>query len=186
MKPGKQTDLTDGQILGAFAAGGDEATIRYRGTEPLTTDTSNVLLGIGALGAGDYEDEIDLIESDKESGAVTVKLTVKDWWLYPLLALAAGILLGLWLQRLAGVSIPRYRLRGRVDDLTTRYAEAKRGLDEAAAGEDWMTFAVDDLPARQKQLRDEIDAGDKAPLRRFRREGARTSHGCYRGHREDS
>jgi hypothetical protein len=160
----KTLALSDGEVVGGLAGGGDSGTITYAGKHKLTGKTTAVELAADGLGPDDYEGDVDLVPGD-ETGKVTLKLTVKDWWPYAAFAVLLGIIIGLFVQRWLNVTLPKGRLEDRVDRTTTRHDQAKKRLVDAAqqAGDKpWGSFVLNDVDARQATLHRQI--GDETKL----------------------
>ena len=159
--PDKKLEFKADDVLGGVAGDGDGADVTYSDKQRLSAKTTTVRLSASGLGAGSYEGKADLIPSDEETGAVTLKLTVKDWWPYAVAALLAGIVLALLVQRVTNVSLPKSRLLRRVDNMSTLYEDARRRLATDAAGKPWAAFGISDLGEQQQALRTKIDDSTK-------------------------
>jgi hypothetical protein len=155
VSPDKPLALKHDQVIGGVAGNGDSAAISYDGKAKLFDTTTNVHLEVTKLGAGSYDGTIDLAP-DADSGDVAVKMTVKDWWPYAVLALVLGIVLALFIQRLTGVSLPKRKLLVGVDETTSLYAKKKCALTETAAGKPWAGYGISDLAENQQTLKTKI------------------------------
>jgi hypothetical protein len=155
---GKPLALASGDVLGGVAGRGQSAEVTYAGTKKLSSKTTDVKLQVGSLGVGSYDASADLLPADDAKGAVALKLTVKDWWVWPALAVLLGILLGLPIQRWLSVTVPKNRLKGEVDATSARYDDAKKTLRDAAGTKPWASYDINDLPGRQAALRTAIDS----------------------------
>jgi hypothetical protein len=144
--------------VGALTGPGDPVTVVYRGaSEGLPPGASQLGLELeGDLSPGTYSGQADLNPEDPEKGTVTLEFKVsKEQWI-AILALLAGIVIGVWLLRIAGRTVPRARLLGRAGALAERYEKARNKLLAAGGSGGWNQLGVKDLGTRKEDLEGEI------------------------------
>jgi hypothetical protein len=92
--------LAHGATLGVLSGERGTAAVTYGDEQPkeLTDETSLVPLHSEAVGAGEYTGKVDLTPDDSATGAVTLSLTAKHWWLLALVPLLLGIAIALGVQ----------------------------------------------------------------------------------------
>jgi len=154
--------LTDKQVVGAISGEGRIGVVTYAAghIKDVAEGAKSLRFNIDGLNdaTGTFSGKIVLTPGDTTS-AVTLSITRKDWWLYPTLAILAGIFIALVAQRLAGVRIAGHRLRARLAATGRRYADARRRLVEGASGEPWASYTISNLHETRQQIAEDIRSG---------------------------
>jgi hypothetical protein len=185
VKAGEAPFPTEKQTVGTVSGPNGPVPVTYTGT---TRKLSKTTLAVGlefgkgeselpGLEPGSYSGAVDLAPGDKEAGKVALSVRVAAWWVCALILLALGVLIGLVLQWISAVYLPRSRLLTRIDGLQGRKdgilavirgtkAQSQCGCDpdcnpaqgsaEAAKpperiGE-WTKFDIKDLACAQTKL----------------------------------
>jgi hypothetical protein len=159
-EPSDKLALADKQVVGAVDGAGRTGVVSYdQGNLKKLSEGAAlahfVITGLDGA-TGTFSGKITLVPGDDKT-AIAVTVTRKDWWLYPTLAVIAGIVAALISQRLAGVSIARHRLRARLAATGPRYSNARRKLVAAAAGAPWARFTLSDLATKRRTINQAID-----------------------------
>ncbi len=156
----KNGEGTEAVTVGAVSGPGGPVPVTYNGeSHPLTDSTSELDLKVdGNLEPGTYSGQVDLAPEEDEGGIVALEVKVSaDWW-WAALALVIGIVVGVFLLRASGRTLPRARLLGRVAGLTNRHARAVASLSGGDGGaKNWDRFRIKNLPALQDGLRELIE-----------------------------
>jgi hypothetical protein len=129
-----QLDLSRGKVLGVLTTdSGASAVVRYAGeTKQLPNGLAAVELEIdGMEGPGTYSGQIDLVEdAEEETGALTLTVVSKDFVLWPVMVIIAGLWLALWVRRWRGAGRVVVQWRQRVAQLESEYRRAADKLKD--------------------------------------------------------
>jgi hypothetical protein len=150
----EETSLKSGEILSHLVSDKrDTALVRWRGEQAaLLEDTVGLKLSVESLDSpGVYEGKIDLASKD-DTDKVALKITVAHHIIYALLALAAGILLALWLQRFLGVLRSVWEFKERQAQLGIDFAEADKVFKELSRNKPFKKFHLTDFNQNRDDL----------------------------------
>ena len=137
---------------------GIAAVVSSGKSERLNGSASKVELELESdLDPGTYSGTVDLDQSDDEKGKVELEIKIAAYWWIAALLLIVGIGVGIPLQRVAGRMIPRARLRGQIQGLSTRHDEAIAELTGSAKGKEWGKFKVKDVDSLKAGLETQLD-----------------------------
>lgn len=150
----EETSLKNGEILSHLISDKrDTALVRWTGEqEKLLKDTVGLKLGLESLDSpGVYEGKIDLVPKDNTDD-VALKVTVAHHIIYALLALAAGILSALWLQRFLGVLRSVWELSERQAQLGVDFAEADAVFRKMSRNKPFEKYRLTDFDDLRNNL----------------------------------
>jgi hypothetical protein len=157
---GAKPSLEPGTV-GALTGANGTTAVTYEGeTKKLTKTASLIGLHLQDVGAGTYDGKIDLTPNDKETGNVTLELTVSHWWPLPAPDPARRHLArppDAALRRLLGNAWAAVQARRRHPDPPERRAQGPRRGRSRVEGDD-----LANLCALQSGLRQEIDDRTKS------------------------
>ncbi len=148
-------------VLGVLTGENGAVEVTFSGDRRRLEGSTNLVgLKVSDLGVGSYAGKVDLLPDDAEKGEVEISLTVTTWWLWPLVLLILGIVVGTLALRQMGVKQPLAQLITRVETLRARYATARKELQQADGGgeERWRQFEIDDLEALRSKLIKRIES----------------------------
>ena len=172
--------LTPGTSVGLLSDGkGGVAAATILDGQLSPTATAGVkqtaLTITGITRTGSYKGTINLAP-DTQSGSVALQVDAQDWWLWPLLALVAGIVVALSLLHARGVVRPGLVLLLEVAKARKDIRSKEAELRKAMAANGWTGYTIsaaaaaeaDALEAAVKQLGrtsfDALDAEQRAAL----------------------
>jgi hypothetical protein len=134
----------------------------YRGAQQPAGGEGVIKLPLDVQGwafAGTYEGKLRSNPSGNKGETVQLTLVVTDLFLWPILAIALSMWLGLRAQRYLNVERQLWRLRGEEAKLGIAFQESQRRFAAAATGTSYAPYSVtEDLVTVRKKLRESLSA----------------------------